>query len=216
MAIRAEGGGRSSGEQQAASQWMSGTEAGGTTTTTKNRVYMGMAEGPGFASPFAPEGATGQQAAAPQYLSKQDAYNFFNTFSGKMLQDFIAKGQVAGQLADDAGLIEAKSFWKKLVDSSMGFTAVGRNVSPMDVLASYLGQGPMGVKGAGGAGRPLWQTQYRGGRKFLVNSQTGEVQYKGPRFETTYNKALDITDPSTAKAVATSCRVRICFLACRM
>lgn len=168
-------------------------------------VYMGAPSGPGFVSPYAPTGATGALPATEQVLTKQQAYDFFNTYSGKQLRDFISAGQIAGQLQDDAGFMEAQGLWKKLVNASAGLTAAGRKVTPMDILASYLGKGPLGSRGAGGAGgAALWQTQYRGGRKFLVNTQTGEVKYEGPRFETTYQKSIDLTDPTTAKAIATS------------
>lgn len=152
----------------------------------------------------APGAVRTETRSIPFTLGLQDAYESFNQFSGKQLRDFIAAGQVAGQLQDDAGFLEAQAFWKKLVNASAGLTKAGRNVSPLDVLASYLGKGALGAGGGGGAARSVWQTQFQGGRKFLVNTQTGEVKYQGPRFETTYQKSIDLTDPTTAKAIATS------------
>lgn len=193
------GGGGTGGESAGAAKFKSG---GSSTSTTGGSVYMGTPTGPGFVSPSAPTGATGNAAANPIFLSKNEAIDFFNGFTGKQLRDFVNAGQVAGQLQDDAGFIEAQGLWKKLVNASAGLTAAGRKISPQDVLAGYLGKGPLGSKGATGAS--LWQVQYRSGRKFLVNSQTGEVKYEGPRFETTYQKTIDLTDPTTAKAIATS------------
>lgn len=188
----------SSGEEAGKNLFNSG--AGGTTGTTGGgQVYMGTPE-------IRAEGR-GWVRGEPTLLSLPEAYNFFNGFSGKQVRDFVAAGQAAGQLADDAGFMEGKALWKKLVDASAGLYAAGQKVTPQDVLASYLGKGPLGVKGTTtgtGAGASPWQVQYQGGRKFLVNSQTGEVKYKGPKFETTYSKTIDLTDPTTAKAIATS------------
>lgn len=140
-----------------------------------------------------------------QYLSKTEANNFINNLSGKQLADMQAKMIYAGLIQDNDGLVEMQTKWKKLVDASYGLTQAGQKITPMDVLDSYLGKGPLGGKGGLGAlqANP-WQVQYRSGRKFLVNSQTGEVKYQGPRFETTYNKTIDLTDPTTAKAIATT------------
>lgn len=201
------GGGTSGGEAAGASKFKSAT---GGSSSSGSSVYMGAISGSGYVSPYAPSGATGQRSASgnqnalssDNYLSKNDAYSYFNNFNGKQLRDFIAAGQMAGQLQDDAGFMEGQKLWNKLVDASAGLTAAGRKIAPLDVLAGYLGKGPLGSKGAGG--QSLWQVQYRSGRKFLVNTQTGQVKYEGPRFETTYQKTIDLTDPTTAKAIATS------------
>lgn len=170
--------------------------SGGTGTAGAGKVYMGRttpvrAEGVGYYS-------------KDIITTKQDAYTVIDNYSGKQLRDFINMGIVAGQLQEDAGYMEAAAFWKKLVNASASLTAAGRKVSPVDVLSGYLGKGPLATGQPGAAGESLWQTQFRGGRKFLVNSETGEVKYQGPRFETTYNKSIDLTDPTTAKAIATS------------
>lgn len=203
MVLRAEGGsptpsasGSSAGEDAGAQQFMSA--GGGGTGGGGGTVYMGAKppvriEGKGY---YTPKGDV--------VVSLNDAYTFFNGFSGKQLRDFINTGIVAGQLRDDAGLLEGQALWKKLVDASAGLTAAGQKVTPNDVLLSYLGKGPLAAAGGTAPGTSLWQTQYRGGRKFLVNSQTGEVKYQGPQFETTYAKTIDLTDPTTAKAIATS------------
>jgi hypothetical protein len=207
-----EGGGGttpSGGEAAGAEKFSSG----GTTTSGGSKfggqVYMGQQyQAPGGYGPHGGSGSVAPDKGASVLFSKQQAYQFMNGLSGKQLSDLQAKMQYAGLIKDDDGIMEMQAKWKKLVDASAGLTAAGRKISPMDILDSYLGKGPLGGKGglgAGGAsGAALWQTQYRGGRKFLVNSQTGEVKYEGPRFETTYNKSIDLTDPTTAKAIATS------------
>lgn len=204
LAAQGGGGGGSGGEKAGASKFKSGSSGVrasgggdvymGTRTTSamegKDEAYL---SGPAIAS------LSQRKVKVPLILGEKDAEAAFDNFSGKQLRDFINAGQIAGQLQDDAGPMEASALWKKLVGRSKAYTAAGRKISPFDVLQMYVAGG----SGAGG-GASLWQTQYRGGRKFLVNSQTGEVRYQGPRFETTYQKNIDLTDPVTAKAIATS------------
>lgn len=208
--LSSEGGGRNKTdpEQQLANDFQGGFGSSGGGGPSVNRVYMGS-RGPGYVSPYAPTGATGAytRPIPPDYTSKRDAYDFINNLSGKQLADMQAKMIFGGLISENDGFIEMQARWKKLVDASMGLTRAGQKISPMDILDSYLGKGPLGGKGGLGSltsGASVWQTQYRGGRKFLVNSQTGEVKYEGPRFETQYNKSIDLTDPTTAKAIATS------------
>lgn len=195
MAVRSGSGGGSGGEKAGADKFKSSGTGG--SSGSGGSVYMGTPQGPGFVSPYAPEGVTGQAPASPLILGTKDALKSFDSFSQKQLRDFIAAGQVGGILSEEAGPIEAYNLWKKLVTRSEAYTAAGRKISPMDVLQMY-------VKGVTGKGGSAWSVQYRGGRKFLVNSVTGEVKYQGPRFETTYQKRIDLTDPVTAKAIATS------------
>lgn len=150
-------------------------------------VYMGAVAvgGPGVYAPY------------ERNVDYDRAINDFDLWNAKQTQDFITMGIIAGQLQEDAGPLEAYNLWKKLVTRSQSYTAAGRKITPFDVLSMY-------TKGAGKAGDALWQTQWRGGRKFLVNTQTGEVKYQGPRFETSYQRSIDLTDPNTAKAIATS------------
>lgn len=190
----------SSGEDAGASKFLSGTTAGG---GGGGNVYMGQKYQGTMNSPHGGSGSVAPDKGAAYTLPLNDAYSVFDSFSGKQLRDFINKGIVAGQLKDDAGFMEGRALWKKLVDASASLTAAGRQVTPSDVLDSYLGSGPLGKAGQL-SNQSVWQTQYRGGRKFLVNSQTGEVKYQGPQFETTYSKTIDLTDPTTAKAIATS------------
>jgi hypothetical protein len=187
--------GASANEQAGIDAWMQALGGAGI-GTGQGSVFMEKVT-PGDIKQYRMEGLT----PPSQYMTLDEAYNKYNDFSGKQLRDFIAQGQLAGQLADGAGFIEGQGLWKQLVDASAGLTAAGHNISPFDVLAGYLGKGPLAT---GQPGSKLWQVQYRGGRKFLVNTQTGQVQYQGPQFETTYSENIDLTDPTTAKAIATS------------
>lgn len=175
---------------------------------TQNQVYMGTLYNGAGGPEMGPHGGSGSVApdkGNDKYLTKSQAYNFLGSMSVKQLSDLQYRMTLAGLIKDGDGLVEMQSKWKNLVDASLMFSKSGAKFTPMDILMSYLGQGPLGGKGGLGMGQGSpWQVQYRGGRKFLVNSQTGEVQYQGPRFETTYNKTIDLTDPTTAKAIATS------------
>lgn len=184
----------SSGEEAGVSNFYNAAPGSG---SGGGKVYMGPK------APIHIEGKGFYQPKGNLVIPLNEAYGVYNNFSGKQLRDFINKGIVAGQLQEDAGFIEGQALWKKLVDASASLTSAGRQVTPSDVLDSYLGGGPLGAAGKQG-GDSAWQVQYRGGRKFLVNSQTGEVKYQGPKFETTYAKSIDLTDPTTAKAIAQS------------
>ena len=205
-------GGTLSPQEQLAKDYAGGYGTGTTSNVgTGGQVYMGdtpqVTQNVGGRDSVL-TGSYGQNnmARLPLMVSKSNAYQFLNGLNGKQLADFQSKMVYAGLIKDNDGIMEMQAQWKKLVDSSYNLTRAGNKVSPMDVLDSYLGKGPLGGKGglSGPSSAALWQTQYRGGRKFLVNTQTGEVKYQGPRFETTYNKSIDLTDPTTAKAIATS------------
>lgn len=205
--LEGDPGGGNNNEEAGKDKFKTGTAGGGSSTGSRNQVYMGTQSGGGFVSPYAPSGATGQKATVGDiYASKADAYEFLNTLNAKTLSGYQAKMRMAGLIQDNDGLIEMQAKWKKLVDAALGLTKAGQKISPMDILDSYLGRGPLGGKGglAGVNGGSLWQVEYRGGRKFLVNQETGQVKYEGPRFQTTYDKTIDLTDPTTAKAIATS------------
>lgn len=203
------GGNSNSAEQSIMKDYQGGFGSGGASLGSSNQVYMGMTPQPtaGVGRDSVLTGSYGQNnmARQPTMLSKQDAYNFLNNLSGKQLAGIRAKMVYGGLIQENDGVLEMMKKWKSLVDASAGFTKAGQNISPIDILDSYLGNGPLGGKGGLGPTQgSVWQVQYRGGRKFLVNSQTGEVKYEGPRFQTTYNKTIDLTDPTTAKAIATS------------
>lgn len=188
--------------------------AGSSAGPSSAQVYMGTKTVSGlygkneaYLSPAAAAQLGQRKVNVPVTASKAEAYNLINSMNSRELATLQAKMIYSGMIKDEGGFLEMQTKWKKLVDAAYGLNQAGQKISPFDILDSYLGKGPLGGKGglgAGGAAQPLWQTQFRGGRKFLVNTQTGEVKYQGPRFETTYNKTIDLTDPVTAKAIATS------------
>lgn len=193
------GGNGKSSEESIMKDYKGGFGDSGGTSSTSALVYMGAkevrTEGKGY-------------TRVPVTASKAEAYALINSMNSRELANLQAKMIYSGMIKETGGLLEMQAKWKKLVDAAYGLNKAGQKISPFDILDSYLGKGPLGGKaglgGLPGAGEALWQTQFRGGRKFLVNSQTGEVKYQGPQFETTYNKTIDLTDPVTAKAIATS------------
>lgn len=201
------GGGKNTAEQQLANDFKGGFNPTGTGGGGGlGQVYMGTQyAGAGYSGPHGGSGSVAPDKGTNVMLSKNDAYNYLSSLSGKQLADLQAKMTYAGLINEGDGILEMQTKWQKIVDASLNFTKAGQKITPFDVLNSYLGQGPLGGKsGMGGNSGSVWQTQYRGGRKFLVNTQTGQVKYEGPRFETTYQKSIDLTDPTTAKAIATS------------
>lgn len=202
-------GNKTPSEEQIAKDYQGGFTAsgGGGGGLGGGQVYMGMQyQGAGGYGPHGGSGSVAPDLGTPGLLSKQGAYDFLNSMSGKQLSAIRTKMVYGGLIQENDGFLEIQKKWKSLVDASAGLTKQGRRISPIDILDSYLGNGPLGGKGGLGpaGGGSVWQTQYRGGRKFLVNSQTGQVKYEGPRFQTTYSKNIDLTDPTTAKAIATS------------
>jgi hypothetical protein len=188
---------------------------GDTTTTTGGKVFMGMRPPPQqtFGS-YGAAVAAGQAQVSQQYqsygaavaagkkqvakrnifLSVADALASYDTWTDKKRQDFLAKLKISGLVQADAGEIEAYRVWQVLVEESARKTANGRNVSPFDILGSYASQ-------AGGMGKGAWQTSADG--RWKTNVVTGERQYVGPRFTTTTDSRIDVTDPATARAIAT-------------
>ena len=130
------------------------------------------------------------RGGGPNWMSTVDAENQFFTWSAKSRQDFIAKGLLSGLLTTGAGDMEASALWKNLVDQAANYGANGKQVSPLDILSGY-------VKGNGSGG---W---IKSG-DFETNPVTGEKRYIGPKFKTTTQTNADLTDPATARAIATS------------
>lgn len=210
------GGNKTSSENQLMQDYQGGFGTTGSGDLGGSQIYMGTVSGSGYVSSYAPTGATGQMPSTGQrggkptlgpdlFLSKNQAYDYLNNLNGKQLAGIRAKMVYGGLIQENDGFLEMLTKWKKLVDAAQGLSKANRKISPMDILDSYLGNGPLGGKGGLGPNvGSVWQVQYRGGRKFLVNSVTGQVKYEGPRFQTTYQKNIDLTDPTTAKAIATS------------
>jgi hypothetical protein len=196
------GGNSSSGETAGKNAFLN--SGGGTSPTKGGNVYMGAVAGPtpGIPrGPLSPKGLAqlnkpiGIYKAQPIEIPATQALTDFDHWSGKQLNDFIAHGIMAGQLQDDAGPVEAQKLWKKLVDRSQAYTTAGRKISPWDVLSMYL-TGQQSRSSSADA----WVRQ----GDFEVNRYTGEKRYVGPHFKTTYQQQVDLTDPVTAKAIATS------------
>lgn len=131
-------------------------------------------------------------ATAPIWMSTADAENNYFTWSAKQRQDFISKGLLSGLLTSGAGDLEGAALWQKLVDQAALYGAQGKKISPLDILSGY-------VKGNSSGD---WIKSPDG--QFETNPVTGERRYIGPKFKTTTATSANLTDPATARAVATS------------
>lgn len=194
----------SSGEDAGKNKFIDSSS--GSYSATGGEVYMGMVpqipgSTPGSAvGPLTNKGLKNLASpkiykGAPVKIPSSEALADIDHWSGKQLNDFIAHGIMAGQLQEDAGPIEAKALWKKLVNTSKDYTTAGRHISPWDVLSMYITGQESRSKSAG-----AWYTQ----GDFQINRYTGEKKYIGARFKTTTQQSVDLTDPVTAKAIATS------------
>lgn len=134
--------------------------------------------------------AVGGSPAKPRWLSEDDADAQYFTWSQKQRDDFRAKGLLSGMLTHGAGDLEAYSLWQNLVKQASGYGAQGRQVSPLDILSSYVKDNSKGGWVKDG--------------DFEVNPVTGERRYVGPKFKTTTQTNADLTDPATARAIATA------------
>jgi hypothetical protein len=132
-----------------------------------------------------------RRGKAPIWVTKQEAVEDFNKWTDKQRRDFLSMGVVGGLLKLGDGVMEARKLWGNLVDEAATDGKAGRKTMPWDVLASY-------VREAGGTGG-RWVKQ----GDFEVNTVTGERRYIGPRFKTQADTRTDLTDPDTARAIAT-------------
>lgn len=130
------------------------------------------------------------------WASQDEAYKDYFHWSLKKQGDFIAQGILSGMLSLGDGPMEGSKLWKKLTAEAALYGAAGKKVSPFDIMASY-------VKASGGAN--AWRSQ----GVWEINTVTGERRYQGPGKYLGDGKAIqtdtrvDLTDPDTAKAVAT-------------
>lgn len=185
---------------------------GGGSGTSGGKVYMGP--GPRYtkgssADPNA-RGTGGMDKGSGQnvprgrsiygqkdlWATKAEAEQSFYTWSAKKQSDFVSAGVLAGLIKLGSGPMEGASLWKKLVDEAANYGAAGQKVTPFDLLATY-------AKASGGAN--AWKSM----GVWQVNTVTGERKYVGPgtylgngRAQQTDTR-VDLTDPDTAKAVAT-------------
>jgi hypothetical protein len=169
--------------------------AGGSSAGAEGRVYMGSQQkvkrksGPADAY---------VRTTSDRWLSSDEAMAEFYRWDDKKRRDLLAQFIVGGLLPVGSGVIEAQEGWRKLVEAAGKFGAVGQKVTPFDLLSGY-------VKAAGGAGKDAWRQQ----GAFEVNMVTGERRYAGPGvylgegIAQQTDTRTDLTDPATARAIAT-------------
>jgi hypothetical protein len=167
---------------------------GGAVATGGGKVYMGSQrylKSGGQKYGLGEEGV-GQPryGKKPVWASEDEAYQDFFSWGQKKQRDFLAQGIVGGMLKLGDGPMEASKLWKKLVKEAAAYGKSGKKVTPFDIMASYVG-------GSGG-GSKEWVRQ----GDFEVNVRTGERRYVGPQFKTQTDTRVDLTDPDTARAVA--------------
>lgn len=178
-----------------------GQLASGSTGTAGGRVYMGQVS---MMSGRSPAGLTEAAQAnlsrrgRDLWVSESEAASDFYTWNVKKQRDFLASAVVGGLLKAGDGPMEAGKLWGKLVKEAAQYGRANKKVSPFDLMAAY-------TAAAGGAEKNAW----RSAGAFEINIQTGERRYVGPGIYLGDGKAVqtdtrtDLTDPDTAKAVAT-------------
>lgn len=154
--------------------------------SSAGRVWMPGVHGLGALPPNAPPSA---QQFAGGWTNEDSADGAYFNWTQKQRDDFRAKGLLSGLLTQGAGDLEAYSLWQSLVKQSSLYGAQSQTVSPLDILSGY-------VKGNSKGG---WIKQ----GDFEVNPATGEKRYIGPKFKTTTQTQANLTDPATARAIAT-------------
>lgn len=184
-----------SGESDVLSQFSTGGGFG----TGGGQVYFGSERVQTYGG-----AKSGEGRGLPKYkskdiwLSENDAIERFYSWKTKDQQDFLAKGIISGLLKLGDGPMEAGKLWAKLVKEAALYGKAKKKVSPFDLMASY-------VSAAGGATKNAWHSM----GAFEVNIQTGEKRYVGPGTYLGNGKAqqvdtrTDLTDPDTARAIAT-------------
>lgn len=186
----------SSAEQQALSQFLSSSQSTG--GGSSGQVYLGttysvtggtIGGGQGQSRDFEAQ----RPNNAPYWATVQQAKDSFRTFSTKQIYDLAAQGVMAGLLKPGSGWMEAENLWNRLVDASAVAGKGGNEVSPFDILRSYIDN----QQSAGS-----WVKSKDG--LFETNALTGVRRYIGPEFRTTTATAVNLTDPATAKATATA------------
>lgn len=170
-----------------------------TSSAGAGRVFMGNTKSHKGVSqqdlahlPAADRNAILSGATVPNWMSTVDAENQFFKWNAKQRADFVAKGLLSGLLTQGAGDLEGAQLWKNLVDQAASYGAANQHVSPLDILNGYVKNNSSGgwVKSSDG--------------QFEINPATGQKRYIGPKFKTTTQTNADLTDPATARAIATS------------
>lgn len=179
------------GEAAILGQFAQGTPTSG----DAGRVYMGRVP---LTNATDERAGRAGRAQSDLWVTTDEALNDFYGWNSKRQRDFLAQGVVSGQLALGDGPMEAGKLWAKLVKEASLYGKAGQKVSPFDLLGSY-------VDAAGGSGKSAWTSM----GAFQVNTVTGEKRYMGPGTYLGNGKAqqtdtrTDLTDPDTAKAIAT-------------
>lgn len=177
-------------------------------------VYMGQ-ERDRVDAPPAPGAPSQQQRDDPRYrpptrlrpgqrdrwLTGEEAVLEYYTWDTKRQRDFLAQAKVGGLLDPQAGIMEGAQVWAALVEQAAFYGAQNERgraakMSPWDILSTYM-------RDAGGSPASPWQRD-PSNPDFRLNALTGERQYVGPRWRTQTDSSVNFTDPSTAKALATS------------
>lgn len=184
------GAGLTPAQQKALDSITAGITSG--TTTDAGKVFMGFVAPRSNTQFMSESGAARQQVdkRSPSWWSLDGATSQYFNWSQKAREDFRAKGLLSGLLTQGAGDLEAFGLWQGLVKQASLYGAQGQQVSPLDILSGY-------VKGNSSGG---WIKQ-AGNMEF--NPATGQTRYAGPAFKTTTQTNLDVTDPATARAIAT-------------
>ncbi|MEW1547532.1 hypothetical protein [Streptomyces tsukubensis] len=179
------------GDAAALNQFAAAGRAAGAT----GRVYMGSQR---VKTGVDPETKKPTFTTKDVWSTPEAAMAAFYGWGEQGRSNFTAQLVLAGLVPVGSGPLEAEESWRKLVDSAAGYGASGAQVSPYDLLTSY-------VKAAGGLGKNAWKQQ----GVFEINTVTGERRYAGPGVYLGDGRAMqmdtrvDLTDPDTARAMAT-------------
>lgn len=175
----------SDAQNQTLQNFMNSLAAGASSGSGK--VWM---PGPsGQSTHLPPNAPPSAQQFSGKWSTVDDATNQYFNWTQKARDDFRAKGLLSGLLTQGAGDMEAYSLWASLVKQSALYGAQDKPITPMDILSGY-------VKSNSNGG---WVKQ----GDFEVNPVTGEKRYIGPKFKTTTQSQTNMTDPATARAIAT-------------
>lgn len=179
----------SAAENQATQQFLASASA--STGADSGQVFMGFTSAKGNTNFMSESGAANQQLnkRAPSWWSLDGATNQYFNWTQKQRDDFRAKGLLSGLLTQGAGDMEAFSLWQSLVKQASLYGAQKQEVGPLDLLSGYVKSNSSGGWIKSG--------------DFETNPVTGEKRYIGPQFKTTTQTNADLSDPATARALAT-------------
>lgn len=179
---------------------LNGFSAGGF-GSTGGKVYMGQVSMMAGRSPAGLSEAAQanlSRRGRDLWLSESEAAGEFYTWTVRKQRDFLSEAVTGGLLKPGDGPMEAGKLWGKLVKEAAQYGRADKKVTPFDLLAAYK-------EAAGGVQKDSW----RSAGAFEINIDTGQRRYVGPGIYLGNGKAVqtdtrtDLTDPDTAKAVAT-------------